>query len=117
MRSELDAKTIGQIRELGGQDLLVELVQIFLAHAPRRIENFRQGVRSGDLAQAEKAIHSFRSSSVSLGASRVAEMAAELERLAKQRRGELLAERLPEFEKAVEVLLDDLRMDFGSRGE
>jgi HPt (histidine-containing phosphotransfer) domain-containing protein len=117
MRSDLDAKTVGQIRELGGEDLLVELVQIFLTHVPRRIENFREGVRSGDLAQAEKAIHSFRSSSVSLGAGGVAEMAAELERLAKQGRGELLEERLPEFERMVEALLDDLRIDFGGRGE
>jgi HPt (histidine-containing phosphotransfer) domain-containing protein len=117
MRSDLDAKIVGQIRELGGEDLLAELVQIFLTHAPRRIENFRQGVRNGDLAQAEKAIHSFRSSSVSLGAGRVAEIAAELERLAKQGRGELLEERLPEFEKTVEALLDDLRIDFGAQFE
>jgi hypothetical protein len=47
----------------------------------------------------------------------VAEIAAELERLAKQGRGELLEERLPEFEKTVEALLDDLRIDFGAQFE
>jgi HPt (histidine-containing phosphotransfer) domain-containing protein len=105
----LDPQIVGQIRTLGGDKLLGDLIEMYLRYTPERLALFRRGVLGDDLAQAEKAIHSFRSSSVSLGALAEAEQAARLERLARQGDGAALRRRLEEFEAIVERLLSGLR--------
>lgn len=75
----LDPRVVGQIRRLGGDDLLHQLVATFLEHAPGRLEGVRGGLEAGDLKRVEKAAHSLRSSLASLGASGLARLAGELE--------------------------------------
>lgn len=94
---ELDAKTLSQIREIGGDELLGRLARLFLEHTPLRLEEIRRGLASDDWSRTARAVHSLRSSSVTLGAVDLAQTAAELERMAG-------AEKREQFEAALPVL-------------
>jgi HPt (histidine-containing phosphotransfer) domain-containing protein len=115
MTDPLDSATVEQIRQLGGDKLLTELVEIFLKHTPLRLQELRAGLAEGDTVRAAKAAHSFRSSSISLGARALAEEAASLERLADQGDTSEVRERLPAFESSVDDLLTFLNSEYGSR--
>lgn len=115
MKSPLDPEIVEQIRQLGGDKLLAELVEIFLTHTPIRLRELQTGLEEDDMVRAEKAAHSFRSSSISLGARALAEDAASLERLAGKAATDEFRQRLPAFQASVEELLAFLRAEYGGR--
>lgn len=95
---ELDAKTLTQIRDIGGSDLLGRLARLYLENTPVRLEEFRRGLARSDWRRAALAIHSVRSSSLTLGVMSLAENAAELEKLAEGGQKAELEQALPAFE-------------------
>ncbi len=109
MKVELDAKTLAQIRRIGGDDLLGRLARLFLEHTPVRLEEIRRGIVAGDWPRAALAIHSLRSSSVTLGAIELAERAAVLERLAEREETEALESALPSLEEHARAALLSMR--------
>ena len=115
MQSPLDPGTLEQIRQLGGDKLLADLVEIFVEHAPHRLRDLRAGLAEGDLVRTAKAAHSFRSSSISLGATAVSDGAAALERLADRGEEEEVARKLSGFEDTLSALLAYLELEYGSR--
>ncbi len=109
MAETLDQATLSQIRDLGGDELLHKLVSMFLENTPLRLEEIRRGLKMGDLARTEVAAHSLRSSSITLGATGVSELAAAVERMARAGDEAALREALPRLGKRVE----DLYAEFG----
>lgn len=97
-----DPRALTRIRKWGGEKLLQEMVQLFLAHAPEGILAVRQGIREGNASGAEAAAHSLKSSCAQLGAVRMQALCGEIEALAA--RGELAS--LPEL---VELLEGEFR--------
>ena len=77
-----DDAALDRLRRFGGGKLLNEMIGLFLTAAPERIQAARAGVDTGDMAGAELALHSLKSSSAQLGA-------MQMQRLSE--RGELLA--------------------------
>ena len=112
MENPLEPEIVGQIRQLGGDELLADLVEIFLKQAPVRLQELRDGIAQNDLERAGKAAHSFRSSSVSLGARAIGEEAVDLELLADAGAADELRRRLPEFEASLETLVSFLNSEF-----
>ncbi len=102
---ELDAKTLAQIREIGGDELLGRLAKLFLEHTPVRLEEVRRGLAMGDWTRTARAIHSVRSSSVTLGAVDLANTAAELEQIASEEDREQLESALPRLEQRIQTAL------------
>lgn len=117
MKTPLDPETVERIRELGGDKLFSELVDLFLVNTPERLKSLRTGVLENDLRRAEKAAHSFRSSSATLGARSAAEQAAVLELMAQRGEGEALRESLPAFEAAAAALMAFLGESFSGSTE
>ena len=113
MDAPLDSEIVEQIRELGGDRLLADLVDLYVEHTPGRLEAIDSGLRAGDLKQVEKAAHSIRSSSVSLGARDVAEEAAVVERLAQSGAGGELKEKLISLEQSIAGLIGYLQAELG----
>jgi HPt (histidine-containing phosphotransfer) domain-containing protein len=100
---ELDAETLAQIRQYG-DELLRELFETYLEHAPGRFEGMLSGIAAGDHESAEKLAHSLRSSSVSIGGAETAECAAEVERALRDgREGDL-----PDLVAALEASYHEL---------
>lgn len=80
----LDPSTLESLRGLqeeGNDDLLVELIDLFLEDAPRRIDSMRDAIAREDWPALTSWAHSLRGSCGSLGALRLAELCARLEQL------------------------------------
>lgn len=100
---------MSQIRNIGGDELLARLARLFLEHTPVRLEEIRRGLLAGDWSRTALAIHSLRSSSVTLGATDLAERAADLERLATHKKRKALESALPGMEEETRSVLRRMR--------
>jgi HPt (histidine-containing phosphotransfer) domain-containing protein len=69
-----------RLKKWGGESLLRELIGIYRETAPGRLAELRRGVEQGQLDIAERAAHTMKSSAGNLGAVRVAELTADVER-------------------------------------
>jgi HPt (histidine-containing phosphotransfer) domain-containing protein len=91
-----------RLRRFGGQQLVREMTEIFVADVPSRIAVARDGLGSGNHRAVEYAAHSIKSSSGQFGAEAMQRLCADAERLAQ--RGEL--ERVPRLLDAIETEFD-----------
>jgi len=78
----LDEGVIQGLRELGGEDdpgLLVELIDIYLADAPKRMQEIEVALASNDWKLLERAAHTLKSASANIGALGLSAICKELE--------------------------------------
>ncbi|HSP35782.1 MAG TPA: response regulator, partial [Thermoanaerobaculia bacterium] len=81
--SPIDADTIGKLRDLGDDtdDVLGEIIDLYIDDAPLRIEAMRSALAMRDADALASAAHAFKSSSANVGAMRVRDLCAQLEEL------------------------------------
>lgn len=96
----IDTDALGRLEEWGGQDLILKMLQLFLEHAPERMDQIRTGIDGESLEVAERGAHSLKSSAGNLGARRLQSLAAEVEDLAAGGDAEGVLARLPDLETA-----------------
>ena len=80
--SHLCTNTIQQLRTLGeqtGQDLLSQLVKMYLETTPSMISNMKKHLSNSELIDLKREAHSLKSSSLNLGAVQAAEVAKDIE--------------------------------------
>ena len=97
----VEKEALDRLREWGGDELVVKMLNLFLEHGPERVEQIRSGIESGTLEEAQRGAHSLKSSAGNLGARRLQAGAAEMEGLAGE--GDL---------KGVQALLPELGTAF-----
>lgn len=107
-RPELDEGILAQLRRVGGEDLVQELMRLYLTHTPERMRRARRALARSDLESAAKALHSLRSSSATLGASELAAALAEVESAADRGDGDRVNRSWPGIEDQVSALLEHL---------
>lgn len=98
----LDNSRIEKLRKIGGDQLVLKMIESFLKHAPKRIESAITGAQSGDFETVEQAVHSLKSSAGNLGASTLQVLAQKIEQFAENK------ELTP-----IEPLVKDLEAVFG----
>ncbi|MDY7229976.1 hybrid sensor histidine kinase/response regulator [Hyalangium rubrum] len=100
-----DPSKLDSLRALG-EDALTEVVGLFLANTPGRLQAMREALATGDLETLERSAHSLKSSSAMLGAMRLASVCAQVETAASSGAGvgPLLEVLGREFEHAREAL-------------
>ncbi len=113
----IDPKAIARLREWGGDNLLGQVVRLFLENSPARVEQIRTGVESEDAKEAEQGAHSLKSSAANVGAEDLRGIAQEMEGAAVQ--GDLATVRglLPALEEAyarTRVALEAVEQGMGS---
>jgi histidine phosphotransfer protein HptB len=79
----LDQGALDELRRLGGEEFLVELVDAFLADAPAQLA----ALHTVDVTEVRRAAHTLKSNGATFGAGHFSELCRELEEHAK--RGEL----------------------------
>lgn len=81
----IDRGIIESLRELGDgdDDLLHELIELFLCDAPRLLAGIQAAIATDDANALEHASHSLKSSSANMGAKRLADLCMEVERTAR----------------------------------
>src|SRR5690349_19397525 len=78
-----DATALDRLRRFGGDRLLGQMIDLFLAAAPERIEAASRARASGDAEGAERALHSLKSSAAQLGALRMQRLSEQGEQRAR----------------------------------
>jgi HPt (histidine-containing phosphotransfer) domain-containing protein/Fe-S-cluster containining protein len=76
---EIDAEALERLRAVGGQDLLIRILDLFLENAPKRLAAIREGIAGEAWYEAERAAHSMKSSAANLGLKEIRDLAARLE--------------------------------------
>jgi CheY-like chemotaxis protein len=96
----IDETAIQRLHRIGGNELVGELISIFLRSAPERIASALAGTTTGNMSQVLLAVHSLKSSCANVGARRMRQLAVEIETLALDGDATALPGRLHNLEEA-----------------
>ena len=96
---ELEA-ALERLHRLGGGKFVGEMIDLFLAYAATKVAEARQAQVTGDCAGIARAAHPIKSSAGNVGATRVQELAAQIEQSANQQPSGDLDRLLGELETA-----------------
>jgi HPt (histidine-containing phosphotransfer) domain-containing protein len=107
----LDSDRIAQIRSIGRDGLLEEMVSLFLGETPGRLADIRRAAEDGDDQALRAAAHTLKGSALALGAGSVASVCQELESMGEAGRlddTELVIDRLDSEVARLQNVLDDV---------
>lgn len=105
----LDVALLGELKTLLDDDF-PDLIETFLADARIRVRELETTLASGDTDALRQAAHTFKGSSLNVGAWQIAELCRELEALARSARTQGASDLVERIESAlsrVEQLLRD----------
>lgn len=106
---EIDETVLNRLRELGGEDLVNKMIDLFLDYVPQRLEAARSAERQGDLKAVEHAVHSFKSGAGNVGARGLFDLAQRIENLAAERNRDAIGPLLSELEQNFSVVQSRLQ--------
>lgn len=75
----LDPGALGRLRRIGGGELVVEMIGLFLENTPQRLETARDAHGRGDRGTLHRAVHSIKSTAATLGGRALEAVAATAE--------------------------------------
>lgn len=105
---KLDQRAIDQLLEVGGEELLRQMVDLFLELTPERLNEIAVGLDEADPDRIMRAAHFLRSSFGNLGASEPSRLATAIEARAGDGRleeiGPMLDQLRAGFREAAELL-------------
>ena len=105
----LSSEVVAELREIGGDDLVRDLMAVFAERTPQRLRSAESCHGAGDLEGAAAALHSLRSAAGTVGARRLGELAGRLERAARGQGGADLAAGLVDLRRETAAALDEAR--------
>ena len=79
----LDEDALKNLRDLGGDDFLGEVIDAFLADAPELMATLRRSLDEQNAEELRRAAHTLKSNGATLGAERFADLCRDLEQRAK----------------------------------
>ncbi|MCA9320877.1 MAG: Hpt domain-containing protein [Planctomycetes bacterium] len=107
-RETIDMNVIESLKELGDEDLLKDLVELFITDTPLRLLELGQAFSERDSDQVEAIAHTLKSSCANLGAMRLSNMCQELETAGRKATiediGDLVVLTREEYERVREAL-------------
>jgi CheY-like chemotaxis protein len=111
---KLDDSALRNLRDLGGDDFLGEVIDAFLADAPELLVTLRRTLDESRAEELRRAAHTLKSNGATLGAEEFAELCRSLEQRAKS--GELdgaaeLVDRIEQEYRPLEEVLVALRSE------
>jgi CheY-like chemotaxis protein len=80
--AELDRQPLDDLVAMGGTTLLGQVLDAFVAEAPRLLREMGDALQPEDATQLRRAAHTLKSNGATLGAALLTELCRELERLA-----------------------------------
>ena len=98
-QSCIDKKALDSLREIGGDALVVGMIEAFLGHVPHLISEARASLASGNLEPATRTGHTLNSSARNYGSKALQDAASHLERAARAGRTAELPALLDEVER------------------
>ena len=96
----IDPAAIERLLKLGGPKFTLEMIDLFGSYGGKKIAEAHQARQAGNLTALADAAHPLKSSAGNVGAVRVQELAAQVERSARDQKAELAGAQLDELERA-----------------
>ncbi len=96
----IDPQAHARLEEGGGTVLVTQMIRLFLENAPTRLDQIRKGLSEGGIAEAERGVHSLKSSAGNVGAVTVRRIATEMEERAGDGDAAALSALFPDLEAA-----------------
>ena len=75
----LEGAALQRLLRIGDQDFLLEMIDLFLKHAPERVRAAREAAATGDDQALYRAAHSLKSTAANLGARALQRIAEQVE--------------------------------------
>jgi two-component system sensor histidine kinase/response regulator len=97
-KPDLDPTALARLRRVGGEQLVQQLVALFLESTPQRLAVARTGEQQGNREAVIRAMHALKSSAGNVGALRLQDLASHLERTGKDLTRETILRLLEELE-------------------
>ncbi len=107
-RPSLDAGALQNLRDLGGDDFLREVVETFLTDAPALIASLRSSLEQQNGEELRRAAHTLKSNGATLGAEEFAELCRTVEQQVKAARLDDLSQLVDRVEQEFPPLRDAL---------
>ncbi len=104
----LESAALDDLRELGGEEFLAEVIDTFLDEGPSLIGALATAHERGDAEELRRAAHSLKSNGRTFGATEFADLCRELEERAKRGEFARAAELFDRVEQAYRALADTL---------
>lgn len=98
--ARFDESTLPRLKTVIGPAALGEVLDLYMENSPKRIATVRDGLKTGDLAAAARALHDIKSSAGMIGAAGLQRLALEMEQLARDADANGLQERFARLEAA-----------------
>jgi HPt (histidine-containing phosphotransfer) domain-containing protein len=111
MSSDPMAARLAMLRRVGGDRLVLDLIDLLLETAPRRLETMHQGLAAGDREALGRAAHSLTSSAGNLGCVELQALAAEAAEAASGGTTEALGELARRLDEAWQRARDRLEAE------
>jgi PAS domain S-box-containing protein len=99
-----DAAALENLKELGGDDFLAEVIDAFLTDSPTLVATLRRSLDEKDADELRRAAHTLKSNGATLGAARFSELCRELEQRARNGRLDGASELVDRIEEEYELL-------------
>jgi len=80
MTTQSKNKAYARIKNIGGEDLLVKLMRLFLAEGIQTIKSIQKAFAEKNLGEVEKLAHAFGSSAATLGETKVGDLSRKIEK-------------------------------------
>jgi HPt (histidine-containing phosphotransfer) domain-containing protein len=109
-RPSLDAGALQNLRDLGGDDFLREVVEAFLTDAPALIASLRSSLEQQNGEELRRAAHTLKSNGATLGAEEFAELCRAVEQQVKAGRLDDLSQLVDRIEQEFPPLRDALNL-------
>lgn len=107
--SEINLATFEELKRMSGAEFINELVDTFLEDAPKLIREMKTALAAKDADSFRRAAHSLKSNSATFGATRLAELARELEMIGKENRLANAGSRLDGLEQMYRTVAAELK--------
>ncbi len=87
MESEIDTMALDRLRRLGGEELISNMVTLFISHAESAIRQAGNAVAEGDFEGIRRSAHALKSSAGNVGAQQLQDLADQMEQMAEKKAG------------------------------
>ena len=104
----LEAAALQNLRDLGGMDFVIEVVDLFLADAPALITSLRSSLERQDTEELRRAAHTLKSNGSTLGATAFATLCRTAEQRAKDGSLDGLSQLVDQIEQEYRTLQETL---------
>ncbi|OJW72019.1 MAG: histidine kinase [Spirosoma sp. 48-14] len=105
----IDQEIVGQLRDIGGQDLVDSIMEEFVTEAEELVSGSLSAYSLGDIPTVKGHLHTLKGSAGTIGVSRVADIARTAEGKLKVNDTSGLSDALQALEKAFHEFLDELK--------